>query len=103
MTSGGGVSPCHQILPGVAPEKYCWGGASAVKVPTVKGVKEFLWKTPFLLAKRSKKVMDIMTVPTLHSNLNANRGSVKFWGLQPPRPPLAPSMDPMLIHTMLIK
>jgi len=36
----GGVSPCHQILPGVAPEKNCWG-ASAVKVPTVSGAKEF--------------------------------------------------------------
>jgi len=70
----------------MVPENNCWG-ARAVKVPTVRGVQESLQTMSIALPKKTKKKgHGFYEVPTLRGKLGATRG------LEPPNPPLAPSL-----------
>ena len=83
----------HSKVAVMVPEKNCWMRARAVKVPTVSGVQESLQTMLIvLLPKKSKKNPEFYEVPTMYGNLGTNGGLAKFWGLQPPSPPLAPSL-----------
>ena len=58
----------------MVPEKKRWGGGgtSAATVPTVSGVKEFSQTEPIVLVKRTKKLTNVVKVPTVHRNLDAD-------------------------------
>ena len=62
----------------MAPEKNCWGGARAVKVPTVSGVQASLQTMPIVLPpKKSKKGPGFYEVPTIHGDFRCRRGASK--------------------------
>ena len=72
----------------MAPENNCWGGARAVKVPTVSGVQESLQTMPIVLSKKLKtKGHGFYEVPTVHRNLGADGGASKILGATAPKPP----------------
>ena len=59
----------------VVPKKKCWGGASAVKVPTVTGVKEVYRAKSIALAEKTKNsIMDI----TLHSPVASSLDMIQY-------------------------
>ena len=72
----------------MAPENNCWGGgARAVKVPIVSGVRESLQTILIVLPKRLKKGHGFYEMPTVHGNLGADGGLAKILGATAPKPP----------------
>ena len=58
----------------MALEAKLLGGARAVEVPIVRGVRDSLQTIPIVLPKKTKKGHGFYEVPTLHGNFRADGG-----------------------------